>query len=352
MDNRITDNIRKLCGISAGMQPNEFSIIEVPKVRMAELCDEVDKEYEFELSNSKSNYRVAANVLGYLIEICKALDIDYVYLSANEMCEKAIEYIKRFGNITEKERSILNMWPRFENEEPVMFSDVTTANSGQLKGEEFTVKTVIFKPGGVTLRDKACGHCAHLHSGERVKCSALAADGKSVHVGGYCWWVCCGDEQGIRAEKMHIDAIDQDGFLKLSLVNGKGTDLFLMPSEIYAEKPILTSDGKPAKAGELVWNVDGKTPAMHVIEVNPDIEYFPISVETNDGTRLELPGDILTHEQPDSWEKWREDANFPLMKYVLDVMGEEKPDDPIEARKMVIRDLERRAKALCERDVK
>ena len=89
--------------------------------------------------------------------------------------------------LTEREREILDMWPKFEDGEPVMIGDEATNN----KNQRFMVKRIEFRHGKWMLNDSVTeGHYLNGKSGERVKRTApkvLDADGVSIKVGDTVW---------------------------------------------------------------------------------------------------------------------------------------------------------------------
>lgn len=91
------------------------------------------------------------------------------------------------GELTERERAILDMWPKFEDGEPVMIGDEATNN----KNQRFTVKRIEFRHGKWMLNDSVTeGHYLNGKPGERVKRPAtkvLDADGVGIKVGDTVW---------------------------------------------------------------------------------------------------------------------------------------------------------------------
>lgn len=91
------------------------------------------------------------------------------------------------GELTEREREILDMWPKFEDGEPVMIGDEATNN----KNQRFTVKRIEFRHGKWMLNDSVTeGHYLNGKSGKRVKRpvqSVLDADGVEIKVGDTVW---------------------------------------------------------------------------------------------------------------------------------------------------------------------
>ena len=91
------------------------------------------------------------------------------------------------GELSERERAILDMWPRFEDGEPVMVGDESTNN----KNQRFTVKRIELRHGKWMLNDSVTeGHYLNGKSGKRVKRPAtkvLDADGVEIKVGDTVW---------------------------------------------------------------------------------------------------------------------------------------------------------------------
>lgn len=89
--------------------------------------------------------------------------------------------------LTEREREILDMWPKFEDGEPVMIGDEATNN----KNQRFTVKRIEFLHGKWMLNDSVTdGHYLNGKSGKRVKRPAtkvLDADGVEIKMGDTVW---------------------------------------------------------------------------------------------------------------------------------------------------------------------
>lgn len=173
--------------------------------------------------------------------------------------------------LTDRERRVLEMWPRFEDGELVMVGDKV----GDLYGNVRNIDTVSFM--SVTY---------------------------SFYDGDLCYYQ---QSFGHRVKRPEV----------------------------------LAGDGKPLVRGEHVWHKNGDGP-FTVAGVSPS----EVTVVGEAATCFE-PSE-LTHEQHDTWERWREDAMSPYdcdycIRYGLE-FGPAKP-----AKKMKARDLERRARALCER---
>lgn len=84
--------------------------------------------------------------------------------------------------LTERERRILDMWPRFEDGEPVWFGDAVANLSGAI-----TVEAIEFSRGMVCVKDAEDGDWSTsiraLHPLKRPASKVLDADGVEIKVG-------------------------------------------------------------------------------------------------------------------------------------------------------------------------
>lgn len=126
--------------------------------------------------------------------------------------------------LSEKERRILDMWPRFEDGEPVMVGDESTNN----KDQRFTVKRIEFRHGKWMLNDSVTeGHYLNGKSGKRVMRPApevLDADGVEIKVG-----------DTVRSSMYGDNDFTVSRFVK----NCKG-ETFVMVEEMWSGLPPLT----------------------------------------------------------------------------------------------------------------
>ena len=110
--------------------------------------------------------------------------------------------------LTERERQIIDMWPRFKDGEPVMLGDEATNN----KNQRFTVKRIEFRHGKWMLNDSATeGHYLNGKSGKRVKRPApkvLDADGMEIKVGDTVYELETGEKY--KVERVFSGATDHD----------------------------------------------------------------------------------------------------------------------------------------------
>ena len=207
--------------------------------------------------------------------------------------------------LSEKERRILDMWPRYENGDPVMIGDEATNN----KNQRFTVKRIEFRHGTWMLNDSVTeGHYLNGKSGKRVKRpapKALDADGMEIKVGDRIYSIETGNSYTVRS------------------INGSGTIEF----EGFNDKG---------------WSPKYFThmqPAIDVGSLMGTVRYVNGGVEFRDAAK------DLTHTRPDSWERLEEDAEKNPFDYCKDVGHRLDTCENSEAYKA--RDIVRRAKKLA-----
>ena len=125
-------------------------------------------------------------------------------------------HVTKWLKLTERERAILAMWPRFEDGEPVMVGDRFIDH----KVNERTARSVIVNNDGVELRTFDGTFDWH-ETGERVKRPApkvLDADGVEIHVGDTVWH-CNGIASGV------VASIDADSLMNTTrYVDESGTE--------------------------------------------------------------------------------------------------------------------------------
>lgn len=167
---------------------------------------------------------------------------------SRKVCEAMAEAASTGKRVlTERERHILDMWPRFEDGKPVMVGDRFIDH----KSNERTVRSVIVNNDGVELRTFDGTFDWH-ETGERVKSpvqSVLDADGVEIKVGDTVWHRSLCTMGSMR--KATVIGFDE---------NSLGGKLATLKDE----------------AGK-TWYIDPKK---------------------------------ITHVQPDSWEQLEEDAEF------------------------------------------
>ena len=241
-------------------------------------------------------------------------------------------------------------WPRYEDGEPVRFSD---------KLDEFahtvykTVRNVRFHDNGLTVIDNGGGSALEtlvLAPSERVKRPApevLDADGVEVEVGDDLYSV-----EGMI--KFHVSAIDRKSG-RIATEAMLAIDRWADPAMYTHRAPVLAADGLPLREGEHVYHVE--TGAELVVKELPKPgEYQAVVVfalPTSPASHLtSFDPDMLTHERPvaDTWERLEEDAGKDPCCY-FGFGGEEAcgkcPASGKNCEQTMARNLVRRARALA-----
>lgn len=244
--------------------------------------------------------------------------------------------------LTERERAILDMWPRFEDTgDPVMVGDAYIDGSGDCN---------------IIVAVRICDVCVDLvgedgfltgfKPGERVKRpvqSILDADGVEIKVGDTVWH---GD-----GSELHVigfgDAQDGETMLAVEYAAGPtkwGEVRCLSVTHTRPAPKVLDADGVEIKVGDTVYDVRGEQFTV------TDIEGGLLGL-SQDGFIIcsMMPADQFSISLRDSWEQLEEDiAKYPC-RYAEEVKGSKFnscSECPWHSEVMA-RDLVRRAKALA-----
>lgn len=206
------------------------------------------------------------------------------------------------GELSEREREILDMWPKFEDGEPVMIGDEATNN----KNQRFTVKRIEFWHGKWMLNDSVTeGHYLNGKSGKRVKRpapKALDADGMEIKVGDRIYSIETGNSYTVRS-------INGSGTIEFNGFNDKGWS----PKYFTHMQPTFDADGVLIKVGDTVWHHSG---FAHGVVTSIDAGSLMGTVRyVNGGVEFRDAAKDLTHACPDSWERLEEDAVKVVCEY-------------------------------------
>lgn len=267
------------------------------------------------------------------------------------------------GELAERERAILDMWPRFEDGEPVMVGDESTNN----KDQRFTVKRIEFRHGKWMLNDSVTqGHYLNGKSGERVKRPApevLDADGVPIKVGDTVYELETGEEY--KVERVFSGATDPDfpdHTIRCNKVADPITHVF-KPDQLTHRHIVLDADGVEIHVGDTVYGVGRSQHSFDVIDphhIDPEVgEAFSVRCyDRDEHEECHCKPKLLTHTRPDSWERLEEDAVKVVCEYagaVPDEFGDYDCDTcrfydergKLICEQLMARDIVRRAKAIA-----
>lgn len=231
--------------------------------------------------------------------------------------------------LTERERQILDMWPRFEDGEPVMIGDGVDSLGGEI--------IEVYIAGNAAAIWNNCGNHMHLSLGERVKRPARSvpdADGVEIKVGDTVW-----HEDGTELVVIAFgDVQDGETMLDVEYVAGPTEWDEVRCLSVTHRRRVLDADGVEIRVGDTVWQEDG---SEWLVE---ETSRYGVSCFDGDRRRTVNPA-FLTHNRPDSWERLEEDAGDNPFTYCKAAGIHLCTFDNSEQAKS--RDIIRRAKALA-----
>ena len=203
--------------------------------------------------------------------------------------------------LTDAECRVLDMWPRFEDGEPVIPGDEFINRCQRRK----TVKSVDVRDGSTMLHTEDRNWIWYYGS-ERVKRApeVLDADGVPLEVGDTVWNIKNGAELVITSTEL-----DKFDHVKASQENPVKASVLIHPTRLTHQRPVLDADGVPIKVGDTVWIIPecSDTPdEPH--EVRGIDRWGEVLLEFHFEHSTGLKGEYLIHTRPDSWERLEEDA--------------------------------------------
>ena len=226
-------------------------------------------------------------------------------------------------------------WPRYEDGEPVRLGEHWEEDGFD---ESVTrIDSIEFADDGVRFENEY--NEVFCRYGARVKRPApkvLDADGKEIRVGDTVWDV----ESGIEYEVVGIHT-DEDSPVRVMRTDGSHLAKATKSDMLTNQRPVLDADGVPIKKGDTVWHK--ATDAKYRVFRFSAVENC-VWGESDLGCFL-LDCSMLTHEQPDSWERLEEDARMEAFDYVAQRKPEVGEFTSISTDKCI--DLVRRAKKLA-----
>lgn len=202
--------------------------------------------------------------------------------------------------LSEKERRILDMWPRFEDGEPVMIGDGVDGLGGE-------IIEVYIAENAADIWNNAANHM-HLRPGERVKRPApdvLDADGVLIKVGDTVW-----HEDGSELHVIGFGGV-QDGETMLVVEYAAGPTKWgevrcLSVTHTRPAPKVLDADGVEIHVGDTVWDDDGVE--MTVMSLVGELPGHVTTHSKHPPATYSINPKRLAHTRPDSWERLEEDA--------------------------------------------
>lgn len=251
--------------------------------------------------------------------------------------------------LTERERAILDMWPRFEDTgDPVMVGDAYIDGSGDCS---------------IIVAVRICDACVDLvgedafltgfKPGERVKRpvqSVLDADGVEIKVGDTVW-----HEDG---SELHVIGFGdvQDGETMLAVEYAAGPTKWgevrcLSVTHTRPAPKVLDADGVEIHVGDTVYGVGRSQHSFDVIDphhIDPEVgEAFSVRCyDRDEGEECHCRPELLTNACPDSWERLEEDAVKVVCEYAGAV-----PDEFGDYDCDTCRLFDARGKLICEQQM-
>lgn len=249
--------------------------------------------------------------------------------------------------LTERERAILDMWPRFEDGKPVMIGDEVDGLGGEI------IEVYIAENAAAIWNNY--GNHMHLSLGERVNRPApkvLDADGVEIKADDTVW-----HEDG---SELHVigfgDVQDGETMLVVKYAAGPtkwGEVRCLSVTHTRPALKVLDADGVEIKLGDTVWHCIGIYDELVVEEIDDESGW--VRTRSANGACLSVYNTHLTHTRPDSWERLEEDASKDTCVYFGGTEHfdcSECPSGKVNCFRHMKLDIIRRAKALAGVEVK
>lgn len=223
-------------------------------------------------------------------------------------------HVTKWLKLTERERQILDMWPRFEDGEPVMVGDGVDGLGGE-------IIEVYIAENAAAIWNNFASHM-HLEPGERVKRPApevLDADGVLIKADDTVW-----HEDG---SELHVigfgDVQDGETMLVVKYAAGPtkwGEVRCLSVTHTRPAPKVLDADGVEIEAGDTVYGIGRTKHQFEVIDphhIDPEVgEAFSVRCyDSDEHEECHCKPKLLTHTRPDSWERLEEDACNSICGY-------------------------------------
>lgn len=249
------------------------------------------------------------------------------------------------GILTERERHILDIWPRFEDGAYVWFGDELVHEE---QGHRFPVEVIELMDDGWRACYQRDGVRDVFRPSERVKSpiqSVLDADGVEIRAGDTVW-----HEDG---SELLVEELNRYG---ARCFDGDKRRTF-NPKYLTHTRPapkVLDADGVEIHVGDTVWIIPAVTDTPdEPYGVKGINKYGEVLLDFHFERSTGMKGEYLTHTRPDSWKRIVEDmkkspcAYFGFLYKDCDEGDGCPADEPVDCRKVMTIDIIRRAKALA-----
>lgn len=231
MTSRLTDGIRRACGIVEGMRDNEFAEATVRKASIAEACDRLDAYCEAARALAREEGRAEGR---------REAEAELAPRLMPEGMEWPTDAIG--VRITPKE----TVW--------------ANGNDGG-DGRAWYVESV--SPGmsySIHASDGAGNHRdlkPRWLTHEPPALKVLDADGVEIRKGDTVWHAEDGREGTVKQIVRAHDAQWNDVACVCVAFNGSSRDDYILPANLTHCAPVLAADGRPLREGETVWDTFG-----------------------------------------------------------------------------------------------
>ena len=238
-------------------------------------------------------------------------------------------------------------WPRFEDGELVRIGDTAQFDSDDV----MEVVGVELRHFGYVLHGSINDGMRKCADGDEYGVSVkrpapkvLDADGVEIREGDEVW------STGGGMSNIVAEIVDSER------VHVKFRDLIYYGKHLTHRAPVIAADGKPLREGDTVWGT-GREEHEYVVLGQPGLgggagRFKVVCHDVTDDVDCDCDPSQLTHERPDSWEHWIEDAGKSACEYFgsFGTSCDGCQHDPCMCDNDRDRDLVRRARALAGRD--
>lgn len=182
---------------------------------------------------------------------------------------------------------------------------VQLGGTASFDGNDFEIeKTIYYKSGLVTICEMSGNGHSYMPGDfvERPEPKLFDADGVRYFV-----YQTVFDKDGA---SFGVIGLSGDGFVVAESIDKEpvGQKVIVTPETFTHERPVFDADGERIKAGDTVWSIkDGRLYEWTVIDPYDEGDGSQMVFVNNGSTTGHIPPEKLTHREPDSLEKLRDD---------------------------------------------